>query len=409
MFRLPVTAVVLSALASGCARETRSAKAPDASFRPWVTPPGYAWPPKVVAREDRLQPGARAVELSKTDPITTSLRPALPSDSLIPGGEQCLERLREQGVRFESLPEERGVQTPILLRGPVGGVDFWSSGGAMVVDCRMALALTHVAPVFASLGVKRARFSGAYVYRTSRKGRLSLHAYGLAIDVHAVSTDQEFSVSKDFARGLGDGCNDQAPVLNQLACRLRSQGLFRELLTPDYDADHHDHLHLGLAPLPGFVVSPSPVLAKAAAPSKPASGKRLAASAPKRAATTSPVPPALTPHFEAAGAASASSTAEFPIEDEQRVDAHIEAELRALALPEATQPVIADTDPEPKVAAPSSKKAAPRAQRKEPRAEKTRPSLPPRARANHVKSGRKAAAPRRAAAEEKPGRANDRT
>ncbi|HTU57188.1 MAG TPA: hypothetical protein VMF89_02125, partial [Polyangiales bacterium] len=49
---------------------------------------------------------------------------------------------------------------------------------------------------------------------------------------------------------LQDGCSTDAPLLNQLACRLKARGLFRELLTPDYDADHHDHLHLGLAPLP---------------------------------------------------------------------------------------------------------------------------------------------------------------
>jgi|GEM_PF-204099 len=236
--------------ASGCARES-AVKAPDPSSAGWVTPPGYDWPPRVVGRTDRLNPGERALHLSKLDPITTSRRGPLPSDSSVPGGETCLRSLEQQGVRFESLPEERGVDTPILLRGPLGGVTFYSSNGPMVVDCRMALALTQVGPIFTELGVRRARFSGAYVYRTSKKGRLSLHAYGLAIDLHAVNTeDDEYAVSKSFARGLGDSCSIEAPLLNQLACRLKARGLFRELLTPDYDADHHDHLHLGLAPLP---------------------------------------------------------------------------------------------------------------------------------------------------------------
>jgi hypothetical protein len=173
----------------------------------------------------------------------------LPSDSLVPGGEECLARLREENVRFEQLNSERGIDTPILVRGPLGGVEFWSTAGPMVVDCRMALALSRVAPEFASLGVTRARFSGAYVYRTSRQGRLSLHAYGLAIDIHEVKVDGEvFSVSKDFERG--QSCSDELPLLNRLGCRLKSIGLFRELLTPDYNADHRDHIHLGLAPLP---------------------------------------------------------------------------------------------------------------------------------------------------------------
>lgn len=235
--------------AIGCAREAPSARTPDPGFRPWLTPPGYAWPPRALSKQDRMHPGLRAEELSKTAPVTTANRPPLLSDSLIPGGADCIERLREREIRFETLPAERGVDTPILVHGAIGGVNFWSSGGPMVVDCRMALVLLRVAPEFTALGITRARFSGAYVYRTSKQGRLSLHAYGLAIDMHDVTTpDGTFSVKRDFARGIG--CTDDSPLLNRLSCRLRALGLFRELLTPDYDADHQDHVHLGLAPLP---------------------------------------------------------------------------------------------------------------------------------------------------------------
>lgn len=250
MLRLRLSVAAFAACSAlACAREAPSARAPTAALRPWVAPPGYDWPPRTVKKEDRMHPSARAIELSKTSPITSANRAALPSDTLVPGGEQCLARLREQDVRFEQLSAERGVDTPILIRGPLGGVEFWSYAGPMVVDCRMALALSRVAPEFAALGVTRVRFSGAYVYRTSKQGRLSLHAFGLAIDIHDVKVDGEiFSVSKDFERG--QSCAEELPLLNRLGCRLRSVGLFRELLTPDYDADHKDHIHLGLAPLP---------------------------------------------------------------------------------------------------------------------------------------------------------------
>jgi len=257
---LIVATLLLSVL--GCARETPGARAPRPGFRPWVAAPGYSWPPRV--KQDRMNPGPRAIALAKTDPITTAQRPPLPSDSLLPGGPACLERLAERGVRFSEAPAVRGVETPIVLGGPIGGVEFWSPAGPMVVDCRFALGLEQVVGEFAAVGVRRVRFSGAYVFRTSKKGRLSLHAYGLALDVHDVTTDQgTFSVRRDFARGLLGGCGDDFPVLNRLACRLRQRGLFRELLTPDYDADHHDHLHLGVAPLPG-----SSLPGLAAAPSK---------------------------------------------------------------------------------------------------------------------------------------------
>lgn len=238
--------------ALGCARETPSARSPEPSFSPWLTPPGYAWPPRSLAAGGRTPAEERALARTRTDPITTAHRRPLPSDSLIPGGEACLAALRERGVRFEPLPAERGVETPIIVRGKLGGVEYWSSAGPMIADCRMALALDRVGPEFVALGIQRVRFSGAYVYRTSRTGRLSLHAYGLAVDMHEVaSAAGALSVRRDFERGLANGCAGDAPLLNQLACRLRAQGLFRELLTPDYNADHYDHLHLGLAPIPG--------------------------------------------------------------------------------------------------------------------------------------------------------------
>lgn len=121
----------------------------------------------------------------------------------------------------------------------------------MITDCRLALALAEVAPDLRTLGVTRARFSGAYVYRMSRAGRLSLHAHGLALDLHEfVAFGRSFEVKRDFARGLGDACQEGAPLLNQVACRLRHRRVFKEFLTPDDNADHHDHLHLAIAPEP---------------------------------------------------------------------------------------------------------------------------------------------------------------
>lgn len=220
-------------------------------MRPWVTPADYAWPPRNLTAKDRTQPGARELARSRTDSVTTSTRPPLLSDSLLPGGVACLKQLAFRGVAFRVLEGSAGVDTPLIVKGPIGGITFWSHAGPMLVDCRFALALSQLAPRLTELGLVKVRFSGAYVYRTSKKGRLSLHAYGLAMDVHEVSTaDQTYSVERDYARGVGERCGADSPILNRLACELRRTGIFRELLTPDYDADHRDHLHLGIAPLP---------------------------------------------------------------------------------------------------------------------------------------------------------------
>jgi hypothetical protein len=198
-----------------------------------------------------MKPGGEALARSQHDPITTPFRAPLLSDFALPGGGECLARLAARGIAARPANVKRGVDTPVLVTGPIGGVRFWSTSGPLIADCRLVLGLSEVAVDFASLGVESVRFSGAYVYRTSRKGRLSLHAYGLAMDVHELRTASGTqTVKRHFLRGTAESCSGSEPVVNQLACRLRRRGLFRELLTPDYNADHHDHLHLGIAPLP---------------------------------------------------------------------------------------------------------------------------------------------------------------
>lgn len=169
----------------------------------------------------------------------------------IPGGTRCLELLEELGIQHRRLEPTRGMQTPVAVTGPIGAVRYVSQGRpTLVCDCRLALALHWSATVLSDFGVSEVAHLGAYAYRTTRSGRLSLHARGLALDVAALRVhDRRLTVVTDFARGLGDGCRQGAPTLNQVACRLRRLRLFRELITPDHDRDHHDHLHLAIVPL----------------------------------------------------------------------------------------------------------------------------------------------------------------
>lgn len=247
-------ATTLVALA--CAREAPDVRyAPNTASNGWVTPASYAWPPQVISEhpEPKPSPAVQAAPpRAKTVEGGPKALPAARIAELFPGGEACLARLAAAGVPFRPSEPRRGVSTPVVISGPIGGIEFWSYGNSpMITDCRFALALAEVTPDLRELGVSRVRFSGAYVYRMSRVGRLSLHAHGLAIDVHEVTAfGRSFDVKRDFARGLGAGCDAGAPLLNRLACRLRQRRLFKELLTPDDNADHHDHLHLAIAPEP---------------------------------------------------------------------------------------------------------------------------------------------------------------
>lgn len=173
-----------------------------------------------------------------------------PASSAIPAGEACLSRLDQLGIRYRRLDERRGVDMPVAVKGPIGGIEYVAGAGLpLEADCRLVLALERVAPVLSAAGVDKLRYSGAYTYRNTRSGRLSLHARGLAIDVHAARAGGKWlSVANDYQAGLQDGCSPSSPSLNRLSCELGRERLFSELLTPDFDADHRDHLHLAISP-----------------------------------------------------------------------------------------------------------------------------------------------------------------
>jgi hypothetical protein len=176
----------------------------------------------------------------------------------VPGGAACLTELAARGIGFSKTKALLGVHTPVRLDAPLGGVRFRSTDGRRFeADCRLVLALSEIAPELRALGVSEVRYSGTYVYRYSRVGRLSNHAYGLAIDVHALTIDgRVYDVKRDFERG--EGCSEDVSPLNRVACRVRARRIFPEQLGPDDNADHHDHFHFGLRPLDGEVPASLP-------------------------------------------------------------------------------------------------------------------------------------------------------
>jgi hypothetical protein len=277
LFVLALLALSLGA----CAREAGEAHAPAPGWAAgWVIPAGeYEYPQKSLKLSSRSRgavgsipsrPSTRTrgnvVKPVVPSPLRFAAGPGVPTyadgrprplaPELIaaefPAGDVCLERLRGAGVAFNLVSDKRGVETPITLAGPIGGVRYWTvGGGPMVSDCRLALALAKLAPELRALGITAIRFSGAYSYRMARVGRLSLHAYGLALDVHEVTAfGHSYVVARDFAKGLPNSCAEGAPLLNRLACRLAQLRMFQELLTPDSNADHHDHLHIAIARMP---------------------------------------------------------------------------------------------------------------------------------------------------------------
>lgn len=158
----------------------------------------------------------------------------------------CLSELRDRGITFSELKNLRGVENPVHIRGPLGGVKFWANDGrSLTMDCRLALALDDMRPLFKKHDLKRVRYSGAYSFRRTRTGRLSHHAHGLAIDLHDLTfSNEETSVVKDYRKNTG--CPTASSRLNELACDMRAARVFQEFLTPDFNYDHRDHLHISV-------------------------------------------------------------------------------------------------------------------------------------------------------------------
>jgi hypothetical protein len=203
------------------------------------------------ARPGRLDPVARpAPAQGPAAPVVTARMRRAPPTPAADADRACLRRLTELSVPFVVARPVRGLRTPVEIVGPIKGIGLVPRAARLpLMDCELARTLAEVAPVFRQQGIIGLIFSGAYDYRTRRgSARLSAHAHGLAIDVHAVSTrrGQLLDVEQDWSR------------LRALASRLRQQAAIRHVITPDDNDDHRDHLHIEAYPTrPGQLISAS--------------------------------------------------------------------------------------------------------------------------------------------------------
>jgi hypothetical protein len=239
-------------------------------------------------RTDRGSSESRRQAAPALPPLVIQVIPAAPRGA----DRRCLRALEKLRVPFVSLGEVRGVRTPVVVSGPIRGVRLLPRAGrAPLMDCELARALATMAPTLRKLKVTGLSFSGAYDYRTRRdSSKLSAHAFGLAIDVHALQTTSgPVDVARDYARNrqrwrdlddedprslrrcIGGADRRAGRLLRSLACRFKLNDGFRVVLTPDDNADHRDHLHIEAfppTPRPGAAPRLSGAIAARALPRK---------------------------------------------------------------------------------------------------------------------------------------------
>lgn len=166
----------------------------------------------------------------------------------------CEQMLTAAGVRFEALPTVKGEGEC----GYADGVRLMPGGALEVpyapaanVSCPVAAALSLwqwnvVAPAveshFPGAHLTAIEHYGSYACRrmySRASGAWSEHATADAIDIAAfrLSDGTRILVSRDW--NAPDARGDFLREVRNGACKL-----FATVLSPDYNAEHHDHLHL---------------------------------------------------------------------------------------------------------------------------------------------------------------------
>ena len=175
-------------------------------------------------------------------------------------GAACLRALDALGVAYKKV-RRRGIDVAVEVRGRLGGVEYRSYGGKepLVIDCSLAFSLARAGELLRAHDIDRVNYSSAFQRRNIRgTNRPSRHSFGLAIDVHtfvlrggermaAVKFDYEQGLGED-ADCMGDPLTELGAMLRAVDCQVSRSGLFRIVLTPDYDGDHYNHFHLEALP-----------------------------------------------------------------------------------------------------------------------------------------------------------------
>jgi len=170
-------------------------------------------------------------------------------------GPQCLALLKSSGARFQAIPGhgDRQCRATNAIRLSAGQTMLPLNPTAVAVSCPMVAGLllwqTQVLQPLAlrqfGTSVARIEHYGSYSCRRlygRSAGAWSEHATANAIDISAIvlSDGTRISVASDWAGLTGKGW-----FLH--AARDGACSLFSTVLSPDYNAAHHDHLHLDLA------------------------------------------------------------------------------------------------------------------------------------------------------------------
>jgi hypothetical protein len=179
---------------------------------------------------------------------------AAPQMSRTPGAGQCLAELGATRASFDPLPD-RYFGNGCSNLNTVQLSALWSDDAQIAVadlgpvTCQVAdtfegwarYGVDRAARQYLGSGVRTIETFGSYSCRTvAGTSRLSAHARAAAIDVSGFVLDdgRRIMVASDWTGGSAPE-REFLRVVAESACKR-----FDTVLSPDYNAAHHDHLHL---------------------------------------------------------------------------------------------------------------------------------------------------------------------
>lgn len=249
---------------------------PDAAYPAPVAPPSTAASGVISAAPESPPAPQQAGPFYEPEPDgkpTAILRTDAPNMRYAAlDRAQCEAELKTRAVPFVAGEATSGVMDPVRISGPLHGVSIHSAlatserdhSPSTIFDCRLVLAVDDFAAFAATKGIVEMVYFGAYrpqsAYGCTAKYAGQQHCAGLAVDVGTFkkADGTVLSVEKDFHGKVGNPtCGPTArrttitpssTELWSLVCDTADRAIFNVMLTPNYNAQHFNHVHLEITP-----------------------------------------------------------------------------------------------------------------------------------------------------------------
>ena len=191
----------------------------------------------------------------------------VPDDGPAPAATGCQQDLEDRRVEVSAAPQMGGrptgqpdlacaVEDPVWIEPVLHGVTFRPARVgrrpvAIYASCALAASLADMARMLADRGVTDVVYLGIYGCRlVAGTTMLSEHGKGRAFDLAALRTADGtvHSVLEHWERNQPAPVTSTGRLLRESMVALYEAGTFNVILTPDYNAAHHNHIHLDLSP-----------------------------------------------------------------------------------------------------------------------------------------------------------------